>query len=84
MKNNKSSEYRDEDAAQYEQEAAESGWHGHAILFGMMYEFVNPDETLLDIGIGTGLSSELFHKAGLHISGFDKSAKMLKLIYVIV
>jgi predicted TPR repeat methyltransferase len=74
----KISDYQGEDATQYENQAAEIAWHGHEIMFGLMYEFVKPDETLLDIGIGTGLSSFLFHKAGLHISGFDNSTEMLE------
>jgi predicted TPR repeat methyltransferase len=74
----KTSDYQGEEATLYESQAAEIGWHGHEILFGLMYEFVKPDETLLDIGIGTGLSSLLFHKAGLHISGFDRSREMLE------
>ena len=67
----------DEDAEQYDQQASEHGCHGHETLFGMMYEFVKPGETLLDIGIGTGLSSFLFHKTGLRVSGFDSSSGML-------
>jgi predicted TPR repeat methyltransferase len=43
-----------------------------------MYEFIEPGETLLDIGIGTGLGSLLFHKAGLRVSGFDNSIDMLE------
>jgi ubiquinone/menaquinone biosynthesis C-methylase UbiE len=74
----KNSDYRGEKATQYESQAAECDWHGHEILFGLMYEFIKPEETLLDIGIGTGLSSILFHKAGLEISGFDNSAEILK------
>lgn len=73
-----SREYRGEDAARYESQAAEVAWHGHEILFGLMYEFIAPGETLLDVGIGTGLSSLLFHKAGLVVSGFDNSADMLR------
>jgi predicted TPR repeat methyltransferase len=71
-------EYRGEEASQYERQVAEHDWHGHEIMFGLMYEFVNPGESLLDIGIGTGLSSLLFHKAGLQIAGFDNSTDMLK------
>jgi predicted TPR repeat methyltransferase len=74
----KISDYQGEDATQYESQAVEVGWHGHEILFGLMYEFVESDEALLDIGIGTGLSSSLFHRAGLHISGFDNSTEMLE------
>jgi predicted TPR repeat methyltransferase len=77
MESNTTREYRGEEAAQYENQATEIAWHGHEILFGLMYEFVTPDEALLDIGIGSGLSSCLFQKAGLHVSGFDNSAEML-------
>lgn len=45
----------------------------------MMYELIKPGETLLDIGIGTGLGSFLFHRAGLEIYGFDRSIEMLKI-----
>jgi len=44
-----------------------------------MYEYLNPHDTLLDIGIGTGRSSFLFQKAGLKIYGVDGSAEMLKI-----
>lgn len=78
MESNKVSDYRGEDATQYESQDTEIDWHGHEILFGLMYEFIKSDETLLDIGIGTGLGSLLFHKAGLQVSGFDNSAEMLE------
>jgi predicted TPR repeat methyltransferase len=66
-----------EDASRYDRQAAEHGWRGHEVLFGMMYESVSAGETLLDIGIGTGLGSILFHRAGLVVSGFDSSREML-------
>jgi predicted TPR repeat methyltransferase len=61
----------------YDLQAKAHGWHGHEALFGMMYDFIKPGQTLLDVGIGTGLSSVLFHNAGLHVSGFDSSREML-------
>jgi ubiquinone/menaquinone biosynthesis C-methylase UbiE len=42
-------------------------WIGTDILFGLMFEYINPNQKLLDIGIGTGLSSILFKQAGLQI-----------------
>ena len=78
MKSDQASNYRGENAEQYESQASEVAWHGHEIMFGLMYEYVKPNDSILDIGIGTGLSSLLFHKAGLQISGFDNSAKMLE------
>lgn len=77
MSSDRTGDYQGEDATLYEQQVMEHCWHGHEVLFGLMYEFVSPKETLLDIGIGTGLSSWLFHKAGLQISGLDSSQKML-------
>ncbi len=78
MNSDQVSNYRGEEAERYESQASEIAWHGHEILFGLMYEYVKPGESLLDIGIGTGLSSLLFHKAGLQVSGFDNSTEMLK------
>lgn len=49
------------------------------VLFGLSYQYITKGETLLDIGIGTGISSSLFSKAGLHISGMDGSREMLNI-----
>src|SRR5210317_1927693 len=49
------------------------------VLFGLCYEDIEPGETVLDAGIGTGLSSRLFHQAGLRIFGSDGSRDMLSL-----
>nr|WP_319394687.1 class I SAM-dependent methyltransferase [uncultured Desulfobacter sp.] len=61
----------------YDQNAEKVNWLDPAIVFGMAYRFVHPSERLLDVGIGTGLSSQLFHKAGLEVHGIDFSPKML-------
>lgn len=58
-------------------DSKKEGWYGPEVVFGLVYEFVKPGQLLLDIGIGTGLSSILFHKAGLHIYGMDISKEML-------
>lgn len=47
------------------------------VLFGLCYGDIYPGESLLDVGIGTGLSSFLFHRAGLRIRGIDGSQAML-------
>ena len=65
-------------AQQYDRNAEEYNWRGGEVSFGLSFEFVSPGECMLDIGVGTGLSSALFHKAGLRVFGMDKSAEMLE------
>lgn len=63
----------------YDSEAEASCWFGPEVLFGLTYKYLQAGETLLDIGIGTGLSSALFKKAGLEITGMDLSREMLEI-----
>lgn len=64
-------------ADDYDRQAEATGWLGPEAVFGLMYEFVQPGDTILDIGVGTGLASVLFHKAGLCVYGMDSSEEML-------
>jgi predicted TPR repeat methyltransferase len=64
-------------APAYDDYISKRGWCGPEILFGLLFEYLKKDEKLLDIGIGTGLSSLLFHKAGITITGIDGSNEML-------
>lgn len=48
------------------------------LIFGLCFEYVKQGDPLLDLGIGTGLSSIPFVKAGMEIFGLDGSAAMLK------
>lgn len=66
-----------ENAEYYDDEAAASGWYGPAVAFGLAFAHTKPGQTILDIGIGTGLGSMLFHKAGLVVTGMDISEEML-------
>ena len=66
-------------ALEYDQQAKATNWFGPQVVFGLTYEFVNSGETLLDVGIGSGLSSILFHKAGLKIYGLDGSSEILEI-----
>lgn len=65
-------------ATQYDHSARTYGWHSPEILFGLIYELVQPGDALLDLGIGTGLSAIPFKKAGLEIHGLDGSREMLR------
>jgi len=64
-------------AEHYDKEAAATGWHGPAVVFSLAFPYTRPGQTLVDIGIGTGLGSELFNKAGMHVVGIDISEEML-------
>ncbi|WP_423224970.1 hypothetical protein [Candidatus Amarolinea aalborgensis] len=60
-------------AADYDQQVQAYGCHVADVLFGLCYEYVQPGQRLLDAGIGSGLSAQLFAKAGLEIHGMDFS-----------
>jgi len=64
-------------ASEYDEQAQRTNWFGPEVLFGLTYEFVKPGDSLLDLGIGSGLSSILFHKVGLQIFGLDGSREVL-------
>ena len=66
-----------EAAAGYDQQAQQTNWLGPQVVFGLTYEFVRPGESVLDLGIGSGLSSILFHQAGLRVFGLDGSSEIL-------
>jgi len=66
-----------EAAAAYDAKAEEYDWRGPEVAFGLSYGFVNSGQSVLDVGVGTGLSSILFHKAGLRVYGMDASREML-------
>lgn len=69
----------DEHVSNYEQKVKKSNWLGPEIMFGLAFRHIRPGEKILDLGIGTGLCSELFHKAGLLVFGLDFSEKMLNI-----
>jgi ubiquinone/menaquinone biosynthesis C-methylase UbiE len=78
MSDNNLPEYREQFAEVYDRMAlACEAWIGEC-TFGMMYEFLSPGQRLLDLGIGTGLSSVLFARAGVEVHGIDASEAMLE------
>jgi predicted TPR repeat methyltransferase len=62
---------------EYDRKVKEYGWVGSEVAFGLAYEYMRPGQTILDLGIGTGLGSVLFQKAGLVVHGLDHSGEML-------
>ena len=61
----------------YDDTAAATGWLGPQVAFDLMRDHLRPGQTLLDLGIGTGLSSALFREAGLRVHGLDGDPEML-------
>lgn len=66
-------------ASKYDNLIQDQNWYGPEILFGMIFEYIKPGDTILDIGIGTGLSAIYFHKFGLKVFGLDYSSEMLEI-----
>jgi predicted TPR repeat methyltransferase len=66
-------------AKQYDEQAKEYDSYGHDVLFGMIYEYVKPNEKILDLGIGTGLASIKLAIMGLKVYGLDISDEMLNI-----
>ncbi len=66
-------------AVEYDAQAKKTNWFGPEVVFGLTYEFVKQGDSMLDLGIGSGLSSILFYKAGLRVYGLDGSKEILKI-----
>lgn len=64
-------------AAAYDDEAEAVGWFGPEIAFGLAFKYLRPGQSILDLGIGTGLAADLFRAAGLKVLGMDASQDML-------
>lgn len=64
-------------AAAYDEEAEATGWYGPEVVFGLAFKYVRPSQSILDLGIGTGLAAVLFRQAGLRVHGMDLAPEML-------
>jgi len=65
-------------AKEYDELSKKHEWYSPEILFGLLFEFIKKNQSLLDLGIGTGQSAISFHRLGVNIFGLDSSKEMLK------
>jgi predicted TPR repeat methyltransferase len=65
-------------AAHYDETAEKYGWYAPEVLFALVFCRLESGQSLLDLGIGTGLSAAPFKKAGLQVHGVDGSKAMLR------
>lgn len=66
-------------AADYDAQVRAYDCHIGDLLYGLCYEYVRPGQRVLDAGIGSGLSAQLFAQAGLQVHGMDFSPAMLEI-----
>jgi ubiquinone/menaquinone biosynthesis C-methylase UbiE len=75
----KKADLHDKYAAEYDNQVKVFECYLTDVLFGLCYEYIQPGQHLLDAGIGSGLSSALFARAGLEVYGMDFSPTMLEI-----
>lgn len=79
METEKIAALHDAYAAEYDDQVVAYDCYIADLLFGLCYDRISPGQRLLDAGTGTGLSAQLFARAGLTVSGMDFSQAMLDL-----
>lgn len=70
--------FNNEFVLKYDDLVGKQNWYGAEILLGMIFEYLETKDKILDIGIGTGLSATGFHTLGLEVYGLDYSNEMLE------
>lgn len=69
----------DKYAKEYDDQIKNYDCYMAEVLFGLSYEYIKKGESILDVGIGMGISSKLFCLAGLQVFGIDVSAELLNI-----
>ena len=66
-------------AADYDDLAKQHQWQAPELLFNYLSGFVRKGTKLLDVGVGTGISSERFHSKQVELYGLDNSSDLLSI-----
>lgn len=74
---NGASAYYDLLASQYDEATEAYKWIAPEKVKSLLLPHIKPGNRVLDVGIGTALSTAAFLKAGCHVCGVDISRKML-------
>ena len=64
-------------ASDYDQLLTEYEWKAPALIYDYLSQYILEDTKMLDIGVGTGISSQRFHQLGVDLYGLDNSPDML-------
>jgi predicted TPR repeat methyltransferase len=79
MPNKNAIDHYEKMAEHYDETVATAGYHLPTDVYDWLKPYITEDmKTVLDLGIGTGLSSEQFQKHGFIITGVDGSETMLE------
>ena len=69
-------------AADYDHLSQQHQWQAPELLFHYLSKYARRGTRLLDIGVGTGISSQRFHEKGVELYGLDNSSDMLSICEV--
>lgn len=66
-------------ASDYDDLLKQYEWQAPELLFNYLSKYIQSDTKLLDVGVGTGISSQRFHEQGVELYGLDNSPDMLSI-----
>ena len=64
-------------ASHYDNLSQQHKWQAPELLYKYLSKYVRKETKLLDIGVGTGISSQRFHEKQVELYGLDNSSDML-------
>jgi len=64
-------------ASDYDIKIKQYNWIAPDLIYANMLGYVAKDKKLLDVGVGTGISSERFYNNNIELYGLDNSPEMI-------